>query len=902
MNRHWILALALAGCSSEAEQFVVVVDTDLAIPADIAGLEVAAFSSGGTSSDGVTFSLQETPLPISMGVLPPEDGSPLIIEARGIDIAGDDVVVRRAIVGFEPVGRMRVAMFLASSCRDAVCGAGETCTELGCASETLQMPDLGSVVDGDELAACRPGDGQCSADGTSYQRCERYGDPPVTVTCNADQRCDPDKIACVAIDGSTSARVSVTKVGGGAGYISSRSAGIDCGDVCTTQVSRGDRIVLDANPDANSRFVGWEGFCGGTGSCEFDVQQDVTVSARFESDTTSQQESLQIDVFGTGGGRVVSTPAGIDCTVGTCTARFPIGTSVTLRAEPNASSGLAAWFGDCRGLGDCTIRVDGQRFAAVNFAFDDGGAEVELLTGFGGDGLGVVRSMPAGIDCGAICSSRFPRSSSVRLQAIAEPDSRFIGWDGACVGAGECVLTMDTNRETFAIFESTLPRSVPRDINGDGYADMVFGSPGVDANGMADVGRAYIVFGPKSFATMGIQQSDRSFAGPSAGARFGAAIAVGDLDRDGNDDLVIGAPGHDGRGAVYILYGGPALVGSGPIQGAGAAVLLGEFDGDAFGAALAVEDFDLDGYEDLVVGAPGSGGATIGSIYVYSGAQGFTSNAYVAHVFGDGPDTDFGRTVASIGDIDLDGWPDLAVGEPKWSGTSGTTGRVAFFRGPGDPGKTTTSPDFTIRGSDAMDRLGVAITGLSDFNQDGIDDFAISSPVKDRVHVYYGRTNWFDGVANGDLIISEPGMFGASLSGGHDVTGDWVPDLVVGAPQHQGTWGRVYVYRGETAPRAVPERILEGRCVSNGACAAEHFGTTVDVETDLDADGFADVTVGSRYGGGTAGPPERGSVSSFRTSILTSQGPHASTTASVMVVGEDQPRAWCASLPGSHVD
>ena len=157
--------------------------------------------------------------------------------------------------------------------------------------------------------------------------------------------------------------LSVAKNGSGAGGVSSSPAGIDCGGTCSTRVNDGTSVTLTASPAPGSRFAGWSGAgCSGTGTCTVAMNADAAVTATFV-----QLRTLTVIVTGKAG-TVTSSPAGINCTAGTCTAQFDEGTAVTLTAAPAGTNRFGGWSGDCSGTAKtCALTMSADHAATANF-------------------------------------------------------------------------------------------------------------------------------------------------------------------------------------------------------------------------------------------------------------------------------------------------------------------------------------------------------------------------------------------------------------------------------------------------------------------------------------------------------------------------------------------------------
>jgi uncharacterized repeat protein (TIGR03803 family) len=149
----------------------------------------------------------------------------------------------------------------------------------------------------------------------------------------------------------------------GNGRVISSPAGIDCPGSCGANFAAGTQVALTASPASGSSFSGWGGACSGAGSCVVTMNSSQSVTAVF-----SANYALSVSVIGSPGGRVTSSPSGIDCGA-TCSASFAPGAQVTLTATSDAAWGLAGWSGACSGIASgCSVTLKANTSAAASFA------------------------------------------------------------------------------------------------------------------------------------------------------------------------------------------------------------------------------------------------------------------------------------------------------------------------------------------------------------------------------------------------------------------------------------------------------------------------------------------------------------------------------------------------------
>ncbi|RME22282.1 MAG: hypothetical protein D6798_16210 [Deltaproteobacteria bacterium] len=351
-----------------------------------------------------------------------------------------------------------------------------------------------------------------------------------------------------------------------------------------------------------------------------------------------------------------------------------------------------------------------------------------------------------------------------------------------------------------------------------------------------------------------------------------------DVDADGVDDLAIGD----------LLSDGELGVGSGMLW-----LFRGAIDdhttiNDAWVSVYGNEAYDyIGGSVDVVPGLAGVGSVAlcISAVHSYGshdvadptpGMIGIWPTAPHGSVLIDDAPIQYvgsdvfgyaGTALTGAGDVDGDGVPDLAVGEPGAGQDGNRAGRAYLVDGPVEPGVWALEDTRILEGTQPGDEAGWRIAPAGDRDGDGYDDLAIAAPITTDSGVYLGTVYVVYGPvpesgALADLSVAtlvgelDGDHFGLSLA----VPGDWdddgLPDLAVGAPYYTpyGPYpGATYVFTGALEGTVTA---TDADAIFVGPHAGDLFGFSMDGGVDHDGDGVGDLIIGAPYsdaGGNVSG-------------------------------------------------
>ena len=344
-----------------------------------------------------------------------------------------------------------------------------------------------------------------------------------------------------------------------------------------------------------------------------------------------------------------------------------------------------------------------------------------------------------------------------------------------------------------------------------------------------------------------------------------ALVSAGDINGDGDGDLILGAPGDDG--VVYALLG--PVGAEGAASELASARLLGEDRASAGTALSGLGDVDGDGYDDFLVGSPEAGEG--GSAYLVPGPIRAVSDE------GDDAALDLGRDVVKLatdeeavslgwalaGPGDLlgeDGAADMVIGAPEAGEGSG-----AVWVSDGLIGEDRIVEDEAIRiEGQAFSGLGTTMAPLQDIDGDGVSELALGAPgygvtamaspwrAPDPLGAVYIVSQIEDarvgGLADAEIVGDEVyNGFASVLGDAGDMDGDGYGDLLVSAPEADYSAGKVWLFSGAALAEGGEIVLNDAMAVVEGATRDSGFGTSLTSAGDLNMDGEMDLLIGAAW-------------------------------------------------------
>jgi hypothetical protein len=390
------------------------------------------------------------------------------------------------------------------------------------------------------------------------------------------------------------------------------------------------------------------------------------------------------------------------------------------------------------------------------------------------------------------------------------------------------------------------------DVNGDGYSDVIISAPLHQVNGK-QAGAVYAYYGSADGLNLDsrnkkIGNKNWSVNGTQDGELFGWSIAsAGDVNNDGYSDVIIGSIYHNngslqGAGEALVYYGSAS-----GLSTSTAWSIEGIQESEGLGAVVASAGRITNGSSSSVIVSAqrlGSGGAAL----VFYGHDGTGLSLTPDWTAVSDQSSEFSSSIACAGDVNGDGYDDIAIGDDAYS-SGGLTGNGAVHVYYGSSSGLSNAPAWTVYGDQSHDYFGSSIASAGDLNGDGYSDFAIGAINYNNsagaVYAYYGSSGGLSTSSNWSVVYDQPGNSGAVVASAGDINKDGYDELIVGNLGYMnadGFSGSAFIYNGSASglSSVTPDWIGENNneILGFGASAVASAG-------DVNGDGYNDVIIGA---------------------------------------------------------
>ncbi len=469
--------------------------------------------------------------------------------------------------------------------------------------------------------------------------------------------------------------------------------------------------------------------------------------------------------------------------------------------------------------------------------------------------------------------------SSVTIYAAKNYD--FSGWSGNHTVTGE---------KAFDYFGHAIAAG---DINGDGLEDLVVGAYYADPQDRSGGGCVYIFFGKtlpsqKVSIDLSLDQADVTFFGPSNNAQLGKAVAVGNLNNDNYDDIIISAPAHSeddvqARGVVFVIYGKASLSGNKDLADSGFDIkILGNNHEDQLGSTLCCTDLNNDNNDEIIIGAPFADQlpkVNCGTVSIIWGDNQLAGQVILTAenvdliIVGEETNDKLGYSI-SAGNFNGDDFNDLILGAPTATidaEQKANAGKIYLFSG--NNSFTLSNIDLgtsnhvmsRMYGGQASANIG-KVTAAGDVNGDGYDDILFTDFAAENkdgaIGAVYGNVMLSSEIdfrfTPYDKKIIESKFEGSLGEALHvaDFNGDNYSDVVIGIPgadtENGDASGLAYVFYGAQFWNDIVDLNSHYNEIYFGATPSDNFGNALCV-LRFNEDSQQDLCIGAVAGGNNAG-------------------------------------------------